>query len=125
MSKSENSILVGISHLTDEEMQAIDCPYSTVEVKVRYHLGGYGGFDWKYQPRSYQLSITPYEQLENGMRKSTLYGGWEAGGFIPIEEVSRKSQKRMRELADKVDLSVVKNAWLKKDVAALQQAARA
>lgn len=107
----KNEIIVGSFSITDAEKKALDGRYNTIEVSIRYTLGGYGGLDWTYRPRGYQLVITPYQD-GGGFRETSIGYGPSAGGFITLEEAKRKSQKRMQEIAGSVDMAMIKKAYV-------------
>lgn len=119
---ANNNIVVGDIVLTAEEAKQIGCEYETVEVAIRYEIGGMGGFDWTYRPRGYQLDITPYRKvMRDGKfigRQTTLLGG--VGGFLLLEEAARKNPKRMQQLADSVDMEALKAAIMTHNVAAMR-----
>ncbi len=115
--KSMDKIEVGTIELTPEEKKDAGMRYSTIEIAIRYELGGFGGLDWTERKRGYQLDITPCAIIDygNGHKGRETTGGCstlDSGGFILIEETKRKSKKRMETLASKVDIEKVKELYL-------------
>jgi hypothetical protein len=103
---TKNYIKVADVELTADQIAHSGIEYPTLEIEVRYTLGGYGGFDWTHRPRGYQVAVTPcrIKVSENGFtsRESTMMGE-NSGGFVTVEEAKRKSQKRMQQIADAID----------------------
>lgn len=81
--------------------------YKSLEVSVKYELGGINYFTGNHNPRGYYAhlapcSITPTKIGE--LRSSTLMGSKKESGFkVLIEETKRKSAKRMKELDEKIE----------------------
>ncbi len=105
--------------LTDQEKKELETSFNYIEVKVGYWIGGYRGFNWVNVPRGYELDITPVNYIERKREDGTSYTIRETvislrtdqklrGGFLRLESTMRKSQKRMAELENSIDVEELK-----------------
>jgi hypothetical protein len=83
--------------LSNEQKTKNNTKYETLEINLKYTLGGYNYFSGNYSPRGYKLSISPCTISEGNFGRTctyTLLGGrWESGLQFPLEQVTRKSKK--------------------------------
>ena len=117
------NITIGFFTLSEDGRKVVGTEYSNVRVEMGYTLGGYGGMDWTKRSRGYQLRITP-GIFDGGNSQYVLIGGYGAGGFVHIEDATRFSAKRLKELADSVDLAAVNAAFVLKDTVAMKLAVK-
>lgn len=105
--------------LSEQEKKELETSFNYIEVKVSYWIGGYRGFDWVNVPRGYELDITPVNYIERTQEDGTSYTIRETvinlrndqklrGGFLRLENTTRKSQKRMAELENSIDVDELK-----------------
>ena len=77
--------------------------FNELKVEVSYTLGGMNYFSGRTNPRGYKLYFKPIYR-NGGFESSIMMGSEkESGYYISIEEASRFSAKRLRELAEKFD----------------------
>lgn len=76
-------------------LNAADIKYKELEISIIYSLGGMNYFSDRKSARGIYLHLSPCSRV-NGMVQSTMLGGQRESGFkVLLEELPRKSQKRI------------------------------
>ena len=87
MNQSENKIY--------EKLKGPIGRYNELKISVDYYLGGMNYFNGQTSKRGIYLHLTPIIR-NGGMSESTLLGGQRESGFkVLLEELSRRSQKKI------------------------------
>lgn len=99
--------------------------YSSIEVSVIYRLGGMNYFSGSTEPRCYALSVKPVDKTAFGTSRTLLGTGFDNGVCVAVETTRAYSQKKLVELAERVNPERMAQLYIAGDKQAMQEALEA